>query len=156
MIEGEGFAFGAGEVDDDVEAFGGGDEEVVEFKRCGEEAAVGADLLEGWDVEGVVGDLAGGVGVEEAQVIEARVGGVEDAEAVLARLDLEERHDFAVDAVHVAIELLDPDGMFFGTVDDLGVVEGAVVMEETVLQHEGDLVVALRQVEDFSASSRMR
>ena len=44
----------------------------MKFERGGEQAAVGADLLEGRDVEGLVDDLAGGVGVEEAQVIEAR------------------------------------------------------------------------------------
>ena len=95
--------------------------------------------------------------VEEAQVIEAGVRGVENAEAISSRLDFEKRHDLAVDAVHVTVEFLDPDGMFLGTVHDLGIVERAVVMEEAVLQHERDFELALRKIEVLlSASSRMR
>jgi hypothetical protein len=49
---------------------------------------------------------------------------------------------FAVDAVHVAVELLNPDGMFFGTVDDLGVLEGAAD-SQTCDRELGDKVMTL-------------
>ena len=60
--EGEGFACVVGEVDDDVEAFGRGHEEIVEFERGGKQTAVGSDLIEGRDVEGLVENVAGRVG----------------------------------------------------------------------------------------------
>jgi hypothetical protein len=80
-------------------------------------------------------------------MVEARVGCVEDAEAVSPRFDLEKRHDVAVDTVHIAIEFLNPNGVLFGSVDDPGVVKRAIVMEEAILQHERDLKLALWKVE---------
>ena len=80
-------------------------------------------------------------------MIVARIGSVENAEAVSPRLDLEKWHDLAVDAVHVPVQLLNPDRVFFGTVDHLGVAERAVVMEEAVLQHKWDLELTLWKVQ---------
>jgi hypothetical protein len=37
--------------------------------------------------------------------------------------------------------------VLFGAIDDLGIVERAVVMEEAILQHERNLELALRKVE---------
>ena len=83
--------------------------QVTKFKRSGEKASVGTDLLEGGNVERLIGDLASRVGIEETQMVEARVGGIENAEAILSWLNLKKRCHFAVDAIQVAVELLNPD-----------------------------------------------
>ena len=79
-------------------------------------------------------------------MVETRISGVKDAEAIPSRLDLEERRYHAVDAIVVAIELLDPDRMFFRTVDNGGVVERTVVMEKAVLQHEWNLKLTFGKI----------
>ena len=119
----------------------------MQLQRSWEQTAVGSDLLKWRYIEGLIQNLAAHIGIKKTKMIEAGVGGVEDTEAVPSRLDLEKRHDLAVDAVHVPVELLNPDGVFFGAVDDLGIVERAVVMEEAILQHERDLELALWKVE---------
>ena len=37
--------------------------------------------------------------------------------------------------------------MFFRAVDDLGIVKGAIAVKKTVLQHEGNLELTLREVQ---------
>ena len=71
------------------------EDEAVHLDGRGEQALIGAD-----DVEGVA--------VGEGEREEAGVGGVDDAEAVGARLDVEEGLDLAVDEHGVAEELLRP------------------------------------------------
>ena len=80
-------------------------------------------------------------------MVETRVGGIENAEPVLAWLDLEKRHDLAIDAIEIAERFLDPERMFLRAVDDGGVVEGAVTMEEAILQHERNLVLAAGKIQ---------
>lgn len=80
-------------------------------------------------------------------MIETRVGSIENAEAVLARFDFEKRHDHTVDAVHIPIELLYPKRVFYGAVNHCGIVEGAVAVEETVLQHKWHLELAAGKVQ---------
>jgi hypothetical protein len=46
IVQGEALASGWGEVDDDVAALAGGELKLVEFDGCGQEALVGADLVE--------------------------------------------------------------------------------------------------------------
>ena len=122
----EALAGGVGEVDDQVGALGGGEEEVGERDRGGEQALIGADLLEGL----LVGEREGE---------EVAVGGVEHAETVEAGFHLEEGADLAVDEDGVAVELADPG--VFGVVGD-GVEELAVGGEVAVVEGEGDLVLA--------------
>lgn len=119
----------------------------MQLQRGREQTAVGSDLLKWRHVEGLVQDLAGHVGVKKTQMIKARVGAVKDAEAVSPRLDLEKRHDPAVDAVHVPVELLNPDRVLFGAVDNLGIVERAVLVEEAILQHDRNLELASWKIE---------
>ena len=80
-------------------------------------------------------------------MVEAGVGSVEYAEAVSSWFDLEKRHHLAVDAVHVTVEFLNPDGMLRRTVDYLRIVKRAVAVKKTVLQHQGDFELALREVQ---------
>jgi hypothetical protein len=152
----ERFAFKAGEVDDDVETFRRCYEQVVQLQRGREQTAVGSDLLKWRHVEGLVQDLACHVGVKKTQMIKARVGAVKDAEAVSPRLDLEKRHDPAVDAVHVPVELLNPDRVLFGAVDNLGIVERAVVVEEAILQHERNLELRKDKLVDRKSGSKLK
>ena len=81
---------------------------------------------------------------DEGEGEEAAVGGVEEAEAVEARLDLEEGADFAVDEDAVGAELGDPG--VFGVAGDV-VEELAVGGEVAVVEDEGDFVFAGGQVE---------
>jgi hypothetical protein len=101
----------------------------MQFKWSGNESAVCTDLLERGNVEGLVRDFTVRVRIEKAEVVEAGVCGVQDAKAILSRLDLKERRDLAVDAVHVAVKLLDPHRMFLRTVDDFRVVKGTVLVK---------------------------
>ncbi len=75
---------------------------------------------------------------------EAAVGGVEDAEAIEARFDLEVRADLAVDEDAVGSEFGDP-GMV--GVSGGGVKELAVGCEVAVVEDEGDLVFAGGEME---------
>src|SRR5206468_4097907 len=104
----EGLAAGVGEVDEDVGALGGGEAEEFEFCGGGQEALVAADLRES-------------LAVGEGEVEEAAVGGVEEPEAIEARLDLEEGTDLSVDEDAVGAELGDPwvFGIAGGVVEDL-------------------------------------
>jgi hypothetical protein len=111
---------GLGEVDKDICAFGRGEADELEVDGGGEQALVAADLEEG---------LAGGQG----EVEEAAVGGVEETEAVEARLNLEEGAKLAVDEDSVGTELGDPGvfGVAGGVVEELaGGGEVAVVEDE--------------------------
>lgn len=80
-------------------------------------------------------------------MVEARVTGVENAKTVFSWLNLKKRCDFTVDTIQVAVELLDPDRVLFRSIDDLGIVEGTIVVKETVLKHQRNLEFVSRQVE---------
>ena len=136
----DGFAFVAGEVDEEIGALGGGEEKLLHGSGSGEETAVAADLVEG--NEG--GDVGGALGEVEIEVEEAGVGGVENAEAIRARFDAKVRADGAVDDGQVAEELRAPDAwrkaravVGSGSVDEL-----TLVVEGAILEHERDFVVA--------------
>jgi hypothetical protein len=127
----DGLAGGVGEVDEKVGALGGGEDEGFDVGGGGEQALVGADLHQ-WLL------------IREREDEEAAVGGVEDAEAVEARLDLEEGADLAVDEDAVGGELGDPGvvGVAGGRVEEL-----AVSGEVAIAKNEGDFVFALGEME---------
>jgi hypothetical protein len=120
-----------GEVDQDVRAFSGGQGEELLLRRCWEQALVAAYLKHG-------------LVVVEGEAEEAAVGGVEDAEAVEARFDLEVRANFAVDEDAVGSEFGDP-GMIW--VSGGCVKELAVGREVAVVEGEGNLVLAGGEME---------
>src|SRR5580698_835343 len=94
--EGEVHALVLGEIDDEIEALTGRNDQVVQADGRGQEAAVGSDLAEGWGVGGAAVAFAGFVGGQESEVIEAGVGAVDEAEAVFARGNFQKRSRFAV------------------------------------------------------------
>ena len=113
------------EVDDHVHALGRLHRDRAPHHRRRQQAAVGADL----------DHLAP---VAQLELERPRVGGVEEAEAVQAPLDLHPRRDRAVDQDRVAAE---------AAVEVGPVAEGAVDVERAVRDHQRDVVVALGQVE---------
>ncbi len=74
--------------------------------------------------------------MRKGQREEAAVGGVEDAEAVEARLDFEVGADLAVDEDGVGVELGDPGAVGVG---GDGVEELAVGGEVAIVEGEGNL-----------------
>src|SRR5436309_13845723 len=114
---------------------------IVALHRSRQESAVAPDLVEGRARRRLARDperLAARVALEQLQVVEAGVRGVQEAEAVLARLDRQARPHLAVDERDVPEELGHPR---------LEIEELAVAGERAVLDHERDLVAAARQVE---------
>lgn len=115
--------------DADVHVFGG--------HGARDQAGVGGDELERDGVVGLVlegGEVGVGVDLAKVQLEGARVARVEEAEAVLAGLDVEEGPRLAVDAHDVAVET----GRFQGWV-----VEGSVGVELLGAHHDGDVVDAV-------------
>ena len=110
------------EVDDDLVALGHADLHVRAGLRRRHQAAVRADH----------GERLAGV---ERQVVRARDRRVEDAEAVLARLDVHPRPRHAVDEDDVAV-----DPVLVVVVDD----EVAVLLEHRVLEDQRLVVVTVR------------
>ena len=110
------------EVDDDLVALGHPDLDVGAGLRRRHQAAVGADHDE---------RLAG----VEREVVRARDRRVEDAEAVLARLDLHPRPRHPVDQDDVAV-----DPVLVVVVDD----EIAAVLEHRVLEDQRHVVLTVR------------
>jgi hypothetical protein len=87
----------------------------------------------------------------EGQVVEPRVRGVQDAEAILAWLDLQERPHLAVDQHRVAEELGNPHG-WHARIRVAAIVlhrieQRAVRVEEPVLDHQRDLERAVGKIE---------
>ncbi|TLD12853.1 uncharacterized protein PgNI_02843 [Pyricularia grisea] len=93
----DGLAGVLGKVKDDLVALGVGDVDVGDLLGGLEETGVGRD-----DLEGDLG--AAGADGGKVQGEGARDGGVEEAEAVLARLDVQEGPGLAVDVDHVSPE----------------------------------------------------
>jgi hypothetical protein len=119
------------EVDEDVGALGGREEDALDGGGGGEEALVGADEVEGDEIA-------------DGETEEAGVGAVHDAEAIEARLDVEVGEELAVGEDGVAVDLRDPGGLGVG---GDGVVELAVGEEGSIAEEERDLVWAGGQVE---------
>ncbi len=130
VVEDDLFSGGGGEIEDKVGAFGGGEGDALEFDGRGEQALVGADLLEG-------------LSVGEREMEEAGVGAINDAEAIEARLDFEIGENFAVDEEGVAKDFGGPGR--FGIAGD-GIVELAVEIEDAVVEDEGNFVLAARKI----------
>src|SRR5437867_8894926 len=143
------FPLGAAEVDDHVEALGDADREIGQPDGRRQESPVGADL----DERGPRAPVRRPVGVRlvEREVVEARVRRVQDAEAILPRLDLEERPHPAVDQHRVAEELRDPHGRHarirIAAVVLGRVPEGAVGVEEPILDGQRDLERPVGKIE---------
>ena len=102
--------------------------------------------------------------VEHLHDQEARVAGVDDPEAIAARLDLHGRPALAVDRDDVAEELRDPEGMLVrvgrrsvqvGGVVRVGEVELAVGVELTVLNHQLGLLRARRKRDRVARQARV-
>ena len=159
----QGPALEAGEVDDEVGPLGRREEQlrrvrigrVVELDRSVEQSAVGPDLPEG---HGRGRGWRSRVRrVREVHGQKARVGGVEEAQPVAPRLDLEDGPAPPVHAHHVPEELGDPEGVRLGVdgpAADVRVGVRAVVpaqlavdVERPVLEDQLDLLVARRQAE---------
>ena len=96
-----------GKVDDQIEAFSGRHDQIVEEQRSGQESAIGADLDKGRRVNRLARWLAGFVRWHQSQVAEACVGTVDQAKAVLSGLDFEVRSGLAVDANIFAVQGVD-------------------------------------------------
>ncbi len=93
-------AAAAGEVDDDVGALARSDQQGVQLDRRAQQPAVGADLRERQRPAAVLAC--------EAQVVQPRLGAVDDPEPVAPRLDVHVRPDLGVDDRDVAEELRHP------------------------------------------------
>jgi hypothetical protein len=132
-----------GEVDDDVAALGGRQEEfwrggaVRQPHRRVQQAAVGADLPDRR------ADRARGRVAVQLHLQEARVRRIDDAEAVAPRLDLEERPGLAVHGHDVAEELRVPERVVLGirrwAVEPLGISVGKqdlAVGVELAIRHQ--------------------
>ncbi len=119
------------EVDQEIGAFGWGEGEELLLGRCWKQALIAADLSHG-------------LVVVEGEAEEAAVGGVEDAEAIEARFDLEVRTDFAVDEDTVRSKFRNPRMI---RISGGGVKELAVGCEVTVVKDEGNLVFAGGEME---------
>ena len=144
-------AFGQpGEVDEHVGALGRRQQQLAQGHRGGQEAPVGADLVEGQRRrDGPRGARVG----RELEDQEARVAAVEEPEAVAARLDRQHRPGAAVDDHRVAEDLRVPDRRDVA-LGDVGageavedgatrrIAERAVRGEGAVLDRERDLVGA--------------
>jgi hypothetical protein len=120
-----------GEIDDDVERLGRGDEEVRHGDRPGQVAGVGADDVERDQAQA---QAVGGGG--QGEVEEARVAGVDDAEAVAAARDAEERPGLAVDGDGLPEVLGLPLRVDARVVAGAVHVERAVGVEAAVCEHE--------------------
>ncbi len=107
-------------------AFGAAQDEALEFDGRGKQALIRADLRQR-------------LAVRERQEEEAAIGGVEEAEAVESRLDLEEGADLSVDEDAVGAELGDPGA--FRIAGDV-VEELAVGGEVAIVEDEGNFVFA--------------
>ena len=119
------------EVDQEICAFSWGDKKVGHLDGRREQPLIAADLME-W------------LAIGEGQVEEAAVGGVEEAEAVEARLDFEEGAHLAIEEDAAAAELGYP-GVF--GVAGVGIVELAVGGELAVVDQKRNFVFAGGKVE---------
>jgi len=127
----QGLACGSGEIEEQISAFGGGETDTPDFDGSGEQTLIAADL----DERLVIGKI---------QVEEAAVRYVDDAEAIEARLGLEEWANFAVDEDAVGVELRHP--RVLGIVRR-GVIELAVGGEVAIVEDERELVSTGGQME---------
>ena len=133
------------EVDQDIGALPGAQQQRVQ-RHCGiEQPGVGADLEERQHRG------AGGQG----HAVEAGVGAVVEVEAVQGLIDVQVGPDLAVDHGHIAEELRRPQPVRADGAA-VGVGQGAVGVELLVLQDEGELVLADRQPERPARLARVQ
>ena len=135
-----------GEVDDQIGALAGRDQQRRHRHGRAQQPALGPDLRERQRPAAVL--------VGELEVVEPRLGAVDDPEPIAARLDVHERPDLRVHDRDVAEELRHPLRVVVGHA--LGRVEHAPVrVERLVLQHERDLVRPGGQPERIVALTRV-
>ena len=119
------------EVDDDIGALAGREHQILQRDGSGQQALVGADLME---LEPIA----------QGEAVEAGVGGIQDAEAILARLDFKIRKQLAVDQNGVTEDFRNPGRM---RITGYRIIKLAVGRDEPVEDGERDFIFTAGQVQ---------